>query len=1157
MTTNLRAFLLARHVYMALVLWLLTLPGTASAQRPSLARLSFWVAPERMADFERTYESQIVPLLDAHGLVPSSETGRATVDSVFSRLFEFDSPDAMRAAYVAMGADSSLAAMRRRLRPFSGIDADSIRSRFYSYDVRVGTGNSVRAGDGARRGAWHTYTMVDGLASQGVNGLLQDRAGALWIAASYFIRLTRFDGAHFVTLSEEDGLNDIIRSLVEDHDGNLWFTWSRDQGVARFDGDRITSFTDADGVPGGSNGALLVDHAGVVWVGAETGVGRFDGATFTSPTGLNVDGSVTDMFEDRDGDIWIGTRSDRVVRYDGTTSRQYTTADGLLAENGISSGIQGFAQTADGRLWIGSSGGLNRFDGTTFEGLTMADGLAGSRITDVSLDTDGDLWISAWGGVSRYDGEHFENFTTRNGLPQTWTGDILEDRAGNLWIATGGGLTRYVGRQFLNFTTEQALMQGGVMSVGQGSDGIIWFGSWEGMSKFDGRRFVADDSLAAFNQTWKIYQDRRQRLWFGSFGGDPVRYVEDGSITTFRMPDGETLHIVRAIAEDHLGNLWFGGQRDGSMPGLRRYDGVRVREFTTADGLVDDAVNDMVVDGENLWISTEHGISRYDGTSFTSFTTADGLIDDGVWRMTLDNRGHLWAGTRSGVSRYDGQTWASLTRANGLGGDFAFSILQDRRGTMWFGHWDGGVSRYDGTVFQTITMADGLIHDAVQDMFEDDHGDVWIATEGGITRYRPQTVAPGISVQNVTGDGDLGAVSAVVLSTAQDYLAFECLGSSFNTPSDRLVYVYRMLGVDSTWQWTPDPRIVFNDLPRGAYAFEVKAVDRDLNYSHVPARVQVTIEPDYADIVMTGSLGVTLLGLVLASTYGVRRRRERDQSRRALAHEQRQRLQAQKSIDDVPPDWAEWRLEDFVEPSPAMQKVFARIRELRQQPGARALLQGDAGTDKVLLARALHFPDTSGAFVLVPCGSLPQDLQDLDTRTRVLSQILGHASGAFPGADEDHIGWVQQADGGTLFLDEVGLLPLPLQSQLERVLSQGSVRRLGENTAHPVALRVVAASQIDLQAQVELGLFNRELFRFIGQNQLEVPPLRQRPEDIAALVELIAPGAMSAQALARLQSYDLPGNNRELRALLAEALQASGGQQILAEHLSLPDERMM
>ena len=561
------------------------------------------------------------------------------------------------------------------------------------------------------------------------------------------------------------------------------------------------------------------------------------------------------------------------------------------------------------------------------------------------------------------------------------------------------------------------------------------------------------------------------------------------------------------------------------------------------------------------------GLSRFDGTEFVSFTTENGPPDSTLFCLVEDRAGNLWFGTRdAGASRYNGKEFLSYTIKDGLANDDVRSIIEDRQGHLWFGT-QGGVSRYDGRVFQTLSSTDGLGGNIVQDMHEDRNGDIWIATlDGGVTRYLPPRVPPGIDIIDLFTTDQMSErhyrnVDELRLSSwAEEAIVVEFQGRSFTTSPTAMVYLYRLQGHDEAWRTTKSTRAEYENLPSGEYLFEVKAVDRDLNYSE-PTQVLLRIHPPYGTIALIAGLGVALIGLVIASSYGITRRRERDQTRQALGQEQRQRLVIQQQMaTSAPAGQAAWRLRDFVEQSPAMQQLFVRIESLYRPPHSQVLFTGEPGTGKELLARALHNDSTRGqaAFVPVRCASIPQEMQSLEIRTRVLSQLFGHAKGAFEGADDEHDGAVIQADGGTLFLDEIGLMPLPLQTQLEHVLRQGEVRRLGEDRSRSVNVRTVASTQMDLEAQVKLGLFRQELYDFISKDLLEIPPLRERPEDIALLAQHFVdesrsdgnetPVTLSSEVLMRLQSYSYPGNVRELKQMIERAMQESGGHPLEVRH---------
>jgi two-component system response regulator HupR/HoxA len=219
------------------------------------------------------------------------------------------------------------------------------------------------------------------------------------------------------------------------------------------------------------------------------------------------------------------------------------------------------------------------------------------------------------------------------------------------------------------------------------------------------------------------------------------------------------------------------------------------------------------------------------------------------------------------------------------------------------------------------------------------------------------------------------------------------------------------------------------------------------------------------------------------------------------------------------------------------------------------LLLGETGTGKELLARLIHDsgPRRARKFVAQNCGALPESLLE--------SELFGHARGAFTGAIADRKGLFEEADGGTIFLDEVGEMSPAMQLRLLRVLQDGEVRRVGASGTRRVDARVLAATNVDLEAEARAGGFRRDLYYRLNVFPIELPPLRERAEDIPALVEHFLRAAcartrravpsVSPDALALLRAYPFPGNVRELENEIERAVTlADNGRPLGPEHLS-------
>ena len=247
----------------------------------------------------------------------------------------------------------------------------------------------------------------------------------------------------------------------------------------------------------------------------------------------------------------------------------------------------------------------------------------------------------------------------------------------------------------------------------------------------------------------------------------------------------------------------------------------------------------------------------------------------------------------------------------------------------------------------------------------------------------------------------------------------------------------------------------------------------------------------------------------------------------------------------------------FIGNSRKMQEIFKLIGQIAQKDIA-VLITGESGTGKELAARAIyhHSSRREKPFIAVNCAAIPESLFE--------SELFGHERGAFTGAEKTYIGKIERCDGGTLFLDEIAEMTPALQGKLLRVLQEGEIERLGGSHPIKVNIRIIAATNKNLEREIESGGFRNDLFWRLKVISIDLPPLRHRKEDIPHLADYFLARFsaeynrqscyLSESSLNKLTSYSWPGNVRELENCIRRAVLLTHGDVIQDTHLMIPDE---
>jgi DNA-binding NtrC family response regulator len=358
------------------------------------------------------------------------------------------------------------------------------------------------------------------------------------------------------------------------------------------------------------------------------------------------------------------------------------------------------------------------------------------------------------------------------------------------------------------------------------------------------------------------------------------------------------------------------------------------------------------------------------------------------------------------------------------------------------------------------------------------------------------------------------------------------------------------------------------DIVKGFQVGGVDYITKSCQKEELLARVRTHLKiSQLTQMYLEANMELTAANQELQEEIAKREREEqaRQQAENALLKAEDALLKADEKLSLISEQEAShWGIEGFVGKSRTIAAILDNVRQLQNTGATSVLITGESGTGKELIARAIHFGGTraKGPFHALNCSAIPGELAE--------SYIFGHVRGAFTGANTSRKGYFELADGGTLFLDEIGDMPLELQPKLLRVLEDGCFTPVGGAAQKRVDVRILAATNQNLDAKIAAGKFRQDLYYRLARFTVFVPPLRQRKEDIPLLTEhflsmfaqemtmargqegdLLTTSSLSPKAMEALMNYPFPGNIRELRNIIERALILSCGGVIQPEHLQI------
>jgi transcriptional regulator with PAS, ATPase and Fis domain/ligand-binding sensor domain-containing protein len=1018
--------------------------------------------------------------------------------------------------------------------------------------------------------------------------------GSMWVATSRGLAHIRDGSAR--RYSVQSALGDDVHAFAELRDGTLWAGTS--DGISAVTADGTMTRVAARELADARVLALLADPDGGVWVATPDGVGRIVNGHFSpaSAAGGAPLREVHGFARDSHGDIWAAGL-DGLFRgrpRDGTAVFEPQTSDATLT----------VAVDREAPLWAGTvRAGLQRWRAGGVSIITKDQGLAERSALPILQGRDGAMWIGGMcGGVTRIDAAGVTRVGTAEGLRNSCVRALAEDRQGRLWIGTEGGYVHVLDRgRVTAYSSADGVRGYSVSAILEDRDGTIWIGTTHGLHRFTGTGFeyYGQEHGLPTRPINVIRQDRAGALWIGMLGG--VATLANGRATVYASPDGPGRDNVREIYEDADGVLWIGTYGGGLLrfaggrfQRLTEHEGL-------FDNVVSRILVDA---RDRFWMSGNRGVFRVDRAALNAwasgraatvasfaYTIADGMRSSetnggGEPAGWAARDGRLWFPTIDGVAVFDPGALDNPVappvaiedvRVDGRSVDPASAL------TLAAG------ARTLEIRYTALSLAEPS---KVRFRYQLENFDPAPIDAGGRRTAFYTSLPPGryrfhLTAANNEGVWNRDGTALAIVQRPHFYrtpwfialLAIACAGAAAGAHRARTRHLARRTREleGRVAERTAEVSAQRNELARvnaglaranddmGAVLdrFRAAVVMVDgagritfLNHAAIAlfdlddaaigepwAEVMGVGDDDRARIEAAGALPPARRGKIPVRLQRGGRQLSmeieteddpRDPARRILfLYDVSDLYDLRRLLDDKA------QFHGLVGESSALQLVLRQIRDVAPVD-ATVLIEGETGTGKELVARAIHYqsPRRHRPFVPVNCAGLTESL--------LTSQLFGHRRGAFTGAVADQIGLFEAADGGTIFLDEIGDVPAAVQTSLLRVLQEKEITRLGDAKPTRVNVRVIAATHRDLSKAVADGTFRSDLLYRIRVARVPVPPLRERRDDIPVLVSWFL-GQMrgaaakpvndiSRDAMDALVRYDWPGNVRELKSAIESAV---------------------
>lgn len=1003
--------------------------------------------------------------------------------------------------------------------------------------------------------------------------------------------LIKYNGKTYKIYGTEDGLLDNIPlGITSDVKGNLWIAY--DYGVSRISYGQIRNWELK-----GSEGqyTLFRDSYNRIWVHSLFFPG--DVIYFLDTTLVNFSEAhsfknqvIVSITEDRKGGILFITREGKVFRYFANQIKE------IAVSNLVNSKVRYSFFDNENNFVICSEKGLGIVESNNFETNPIVKWVINVPTNFGMQSKNGYYWFATENGILRFkklsdDYSNYINITEKNGLRSNIIFRVFEDNEGNLWIGhSEKGISKISSLMFSTYGKEEGLISDAIFAVSKVNDDLI-IAADKGLFRFNGKRFEFINQNSQFSKRWyfTVLPYSNSEILLGSTPG----VVSLSNMSSYKII-GLDKKLVFTTLKDHLGNVWV-----GTNTGIYLKTG---QEFIEQDfNVLGFQIQKLLeVKDKDLYIGTSNGLVIVENATVPYSKIKITMPDEGnipvlpIKDITQDKDGDILIAAGKGLFILDDQQRVKTIDA--MKNTDVIVLHIDNNERLWAGTNALGLfllHKVNGCyeVNSNFTFRDGISSDEFaynNSIAEGTDGKIYFGMFDGLTVYNPAedrmiTAAPRLYITGVKVNDSIYSVndiSGAELSPTQNKISFYCDGLSFYN-EDAVKIQYYIKGAEKEWvNVTSNTEITLGYLEPGNYTFLMRAINQ-FGITSQPQSISFTILAPVWKRPWFVTLSTMLILFIAYRAYIYR-----------LSHIRKRNLQLEKIVEEKTSDLQKSKIQieeqynrlveaqkELVEKQELeiahkeiqllknrleKENIYLRekqgdvqelssiigrcaaINEVRRkvvqiaETDSTVLITGETGVGKNLIAEAIH--NTSlrkdRALVVVNCAAIPDAL--------VESELFGYEKGAFTGADKLHIGKFEVADGSTIFLDEIGDMNFAVQAKVLNVIQSKKLTRIGGSQEINVDVRIITATNHNLEDRVKEGKFRQDLYYRINVYPIYAPPLRECREDIEHLSKYFIDryskllnkkiSAITKSALDILKAYSYPGNIRELENIIHRAV---------------------